>query len=639
MPLSEFLAALDAHRKLHAVFNVSLVTVTGLLAFAPMLKTAVRFAFIKHPGWFLAFMAAALFACRYPAFFYPEHLNPDEAQMVAQAITYESHPVPWRDVDGGTAGPLDSYTLLWCVPFGFQPTYLTSRFFELLLVLGMLIFLYGASRHVAGDLAARLGLLPAFVFLAVTAFGEFIHYSTEEVSVFLAGAAVFLLTGWRRRPGSFFSCAAVGFILGLLPFAKLQSILLGGFLGLTAMGFLWTSPRLTRREALARITVLASAALLPGAIIVGIVAWTGAFDDFWTFYIQMSQAYTVVYPTFGEELAARIAHVKWLLDPREYIAFPIYLTLIPSAVLVLHFLAARPRWPRAARRWLAWTLLFALVSVITVLSSPVAYPHYLFYLFPAFVLLLATDFRLFRVGRPGLETAKMAGPLLLGALLGGLLIASTVVFHHWPHPGLARLLRRLIMLALAGTLGLETIHILLRRPWPVPPPAWRPFIAPGILAVFFVLPALAQAGRENPFRGKVAEFLARPPSAMDAAIGQLRPPGGQLALWGWEPSFAAETQSVLGTREAITGPSLVLPNPLQTYYRERYLHDMRANRPELFLEAMGPDNFIFNDREKYGIASFPELAQLIEGQYRLAREIDGMRLFIRKDLPRGYPKK
>ena len=89
------------------------------------------------------------------------------------------------------------------------------------------------------------------------------------------------------------------------------------------------------------------------------------------------------------------------------------------------------------------------------------------------------------------------------------------------------------------------------------------------------------------------------------------------------------------TRDATTGLCIVYPNPLRAYYRARYLRDMRANRPELFLEEIGPHNPPFTDGEKSGIVCFPELAQLIADRYRLEMKIDGARLFIRKDLPDG----
>ena len=184
MSVLDLLVSLDAHRKLQAILNVSLVAATGLLALVPSVKIGGRFAFLKRPGLFLAFMAVALFACRDPGLLPGAPRSRRSADdRAGDHVRDPSGAVARRY--GGTVGPLNIYPLLWCLPLGLQPTYPTSRLFELLLMLGMLIFLYGAARRVAGELAARLALLPTFTFLALTAYGGFIHYSTEEVSVFL----------------------------------------------------------------------------------------------------------------------------------------------------------------------------------------------------------------------------------------------------------------------------------------------------------------------------------------------------------------------------------------------------------------------------------------------------------------------
>jgi hypothetical protein len=78
-------------------------------------------------------------------------------------------------------------------------------------------------------------------------------------------------------------------------------------------------------------------------------------------------------------------------------------------------------------------------------------------------------------------------------------------------------------------------------------------------------------------------------------------------------------------------------NPLQVYFRQRYLHDLQVNRPELFLDTVVPGSFAFADPKAYGIETFPELEKFIADQYRLDQEIEGRRLFIRRDLPGTGP--
>jgi hypothetical protein len=118
---------------------------------------------------------------------------------------------------------------------------------------------------------------------------------------------------------------------------------------------------------------------------------------------------------------------------------------------------------------------------------------------------------------------------------------------------------------------------------------------------------------------------------MDEAILRVRPPGGRIAILGWAPEYAAETGAPLGTRDAIS-EYIFNSGSLQDYYRQRYLRDMRTNRPELFLEATLPGDHGFTKPIPVNIDAFPELEELITENYRRIAEIDGMRLYVRKHL-------
>ena len=187
----------------------------------------------KKRNWiFIALLALSLFWLRYPILFYPRYLEIDEAQMLSQAITFQSHPIPWVDVDGTTSGPLNSYVLLWCVPLGLHPTYFTTRLFGLFCLAGMLGLLYLACQSVAGTRLARLCVLPTFLFFGFVTFYDWVHYTSEHLSLFLLAWVIYLLTRLRRSSDSLYCISLLGLLLGITPFAKLQSTLPAGFLGL-----------------------------------------------------------------------------------------------------------------------------------------------------------------------------------------------------------------------------------------------------------------------------------------------------------------------------------------------------------------------------------------------------------------------
>jgi len=639
MHLVDFLVYVDSHPILASAIIEGGMVATGLLAVAPLLPRRFLAPLFRQPWLFFLVMALTMFACRYPAFFCPRYFDPDEPQMLAQAITYETHPVPWRDVDGGSGGPLNSYALLWCLPFGIQPTYLTGRVFQTLCLLATFILLYLTGRRVAGDVAARIALLPAFLFISWTVAHDFVHYSSEEVSIFLLSWALYLLIRLSRQPGARFLIVQLGFVLGLLPFAKIQSVMLGGFLGLSALWMFFASRRTFFLETLLLIVATA----IPSVVILGVVAGTGALRDFWLSYIHANAAYGAQYVSFSDKLTGKIDLVAWLLDPGSDIAVLLLLAGVPTLVLALHLIFGLQKTTSASRNLFVWAVLFAFVSLFTVFYSGNPYPHYEFFLLPAITFLMTVNFRLMRVSRFRLPTPEALLPFFLASIISSPFITANYLFPRcrlfveWNNRTPFLLLELLLWLTSVSVL-LTFGSLSVRKVFTEHLPSfsfanrWHRFVPLAFLFPFFLIPEQILSSRPNEFRGEVSSYLAHHRSAMDEAILRVKPAEGRLAIWGWAPEFAAETQTPLGTRDAVA-PCSLPKTTLDDYFRQRYLHDLHSNRPELFLEANGPANFSFRDAKVYGIENFPEVAKWLAEEYRLEQEINGMRLYIRRDLP------
>lgn len=729
----EFIFFLDRHLWLYRLLCFLLIGVTGWLAVRPLLRSGIGGRAEKGRGaLFVFFLVAALFACRYPIFFYPHHLNVDEAQMVSQALTFPVHPIPWRDMDTGSGGPLDSDVLAWSVPFGIEPSYLTARAFGLSCVAGMLVFLYLACRRLAGEGIARLAVLPVFLFFSLVAMADWVHYTSEHLSLLLLGGGLFLLGELRRRPASVPLAAGLGFVLGLLPFAKLQSVLPGIFLGCAALGILAVRGPRGVVPALRRMLPLVAGALLPAAVILGIVAAAGGFGDFWKSYIEMAGSYAqggLAAEHVGQaEYGQGAAHGGWFwLSSRLQIVFALILDLnlrlestlpVDTALLLatlcgLHLLIGGRRLPAALCRKLAGIVLFILAAAAT-LALPMARPrhsllvvagaillglgmmvvlvarhgkwtlpsslkggqgrklafaaawnlalvatvifplrlftHYLLYLMVGLPVLSAVALRVFekdlkpRIGRP-------TGELLQEVRIGTVFVAACTVAvglrvaANWPgpyqagasflsplHGALPYILIPLV--ALTGLLALAERRVAraLREPARFDPGSLRRAGLWVFLIPFVVLPGVALACYPNPYLGGVGSFLTQPLPPIEQAIVRHRPPGGRLAVWGFQPDYFADTATPCGVRACVLAYS-ILPSPLQDYYRSRLLEDMKANRPEIFVEAIGPHTFLFHDPATQGIHTFPELAAFIAEEYRLAEVVDGVKLYLRRDLP------
>ena len=140
---------------------------------------------------------------------------------MANAIKFRGDMNTWLSVDTGSAGPVDSFPLMWPFLFGADTglrggadhRHLSNR------------------RHLAAFLAGRAGFGAEFfvricagagliLFLGGVQNPNYTHYSSELVPLFLLmGATVVVLMAVERRP-SIAQIGIAGLCLGLVPFAK-----------------------------------------------------------------------------------------------------------------------------------------------------------------------------------------------------------------------------------------------------------------------------------------------------------------------------------------------------------------------------------------------------------------------------------
>ena len=174
---------------------------------------------------FVLLSIALLTFMRLPVLVFNRELNPDESQMLSHAITLHQDPVYWRSVDGTTIGPLDNYLLVIPRLFGFQIDYTSGRVMGLLCVAGALLFLFFTMRNWFGGLLARRMLLIPLLFLSFTQEVDFVHYSSEQLPVFLLAWAIWILSRLGLENKNFvLNNYTLGFVAGVIPFAKLQAV-------------------------------------------------------------------------------------------------------------------------------------------------------------------------------------------------------------------------------------------------------------------------------------------------------------------------------------------------------------------------------------------------------------------------------
>jgi len=321
----------------------------------------------------------ALLAWRWPALLGTEELNPDESQLIAGAITLEYDPVFWRSVDGTTSGPLNFYALLPTHWLGIPQDFFNARLTGLLLIWGCLWATYGMLRREFGPAVAVLGLLPGLTLFATATDSDFIHYSSEHVSLLLI-----MLSGWllwtahrdanEAKGHPLKPWLAAGLFMGMLPWAKLQAAPIAAALAVWGTWLALSRTSLPWRQRWHDVLRLAAAALAPSVGFLAMVLIFGQWTHFWRCYIENN----LIYANTNIELIAGIKKLYQLsTHTGNFIAFlagPAF--AIGVAVIACLFYRKRPG-P------LFWGgLLLSIAAFAAVVAPRQGFHHYALFLVP-----------------------------------------------------------------------------------------------------------------------------------------------------------------------------------------------------------------------------------------------------------------
>ena len=257
---------------------------------------------LRSPTLFFLSIAMSLAISRYPILLLGE-LNVDETQFIASACKLFKDPDFFRSVDCGTSGPLNIFPLMLPAIAGFSPDYASSRAIGLIIIVLAIFVLYRAFALIAEDAVARLAVLPAAGFFAILKNNDFVHYSSEHVSLLLLALSLYGCLFVLRHPERY---AVALFGLGLLTaaafFAKMQSVPIVATPAAVAVAYLYATGN-TRGLWRPLLMLTAGAAPLP-IIIAAICAATGVWRNFLVAYILANRGYggAVAMPGLGRFL-------------------------------------------------------------------------------------------------------------------------------------------------------------------------------------------------------------------------------------------------------------------------------------------------------------------------------------------------
>ena len=509
---------------------------------------------------FLLITGLALFAFRWPVFIVPFQLGPDEASLTADALKVTADLAPWRNFDAGTSGPLNCYILALPALIGLPINFTSARVIGLLLMLTATLALYYAVKWIYGSDVARLSIVPPVLLLSLTTDFNFVHYTSEHLSICLTtvalGSGAYLASGRGYKSARLAAAALAGLCLGAAPFAKLQTAPIAfAVLVIATLSLISSGRAAGDRSHLTNIYV-AALCFVPG--IIALSVWlTGVWNDAVTSYIRVA---------FGYMAGGYIAGASATIDPafffRSTDMYPLFLVGAMGAVLLGALsLIWRRKLTRLTRWALAASLLLLLAALYSIYQPHRYFEHYLLFSLVPIVCCVA------------------------GALS---LIRQTAVWE-----------KRKTLLAVS----------------------YVALFAVPMIAVSFSSP--------NEFVRTIPNHVHLLRSAGGLAIGRYARPGDVISIWGWAPRFYVETQTIMATRDAETSRQ-VYPNSYRDYFRNRFLRDLEAWNPAVFVDAVGPNAFILVDRASQGHESFPALSAYIQEHYELKEDVAGLRIYQAK---------
>jgi hypothetical protein len=220
----------------------------------------------------------------------PVALNPDEAQWTVSARRILDDPVVWRANDLTTSGPLNALVISWPYIFGVVPSIFTSRLTGLLLQSAILVALVSLIRPSERLGPGTMAVLATTILLALAINSDYLHYSSELLSLALMAAFCFSFVGLDETRRSVWRWGLCGLIASCLPFAKLQSSMFCLLFHCACVGRLLFD--LNRgRISLGEIITYISGAILPPLVLIAPLFLVGEQQAVITGYLGLGTGY------------------------------------------------------------------------------------------------------------------------------------------------------------------------------------------------------------------------------------------------------------------------------------------------------------------------------------------------------------
>lgn len=503
--------------------------------------------------------------------------NIDENTWIAIAKTLAVDPRYWISADGYTGGPLVPFTLLSLNLFGLPIDSGTLKIMSALLMSMSIGFLFLFLSYFIRLGLARLVILPLAVALAMTDYYDMIAYNSEHVVIVIfCLSLVFFGKVLKTSPGIFYQNVIItGFLLGLVPYAKLQGAPIALLLGLVTCYI--CLKKYTKKSLL----FLVFSSIAPTFLIL-ITVWSyGGLGDFWISYIEGNLIYAARNPTASNPFSEKMSLLFNLLFNPPVLRFFLYYSFTAILFSIIWIFSFGVKLERLEVGKFLFSLSLLGVSMYCVVVPNNAFHHYILLVLAPLTIATGTaiDTSVSIWGRKFQHHNILAAQETLGAGLASIFVLLTSLHYFQQH--------------------------------------------------FTFRPNYLDFAYKNQ-----TKYIHYP--EITSILKQYYYPGARMAVWGWSCELYEDTGMLMGTR--YTGSQGILEGgTMKEYFTANYLKDLAMNSPLLFVETIGPNFRAYHDENLHSVESSEEMRKYINEHYNLWHEVSGARIYVNKSYRQLIP--
>jgi hypothetical protein len=528
--------------------------------------------------------------CRLPVIWHNQEINPDESQVLTQALTLKFVSPVWAvAVDGTTSGPLNTYFLYFLNLLGLPLDYTMAHLANVILCVLSLVYIFKICQKLASIQSAQIAILVPVLFLSLTQHSDLVSYNSEMLSVLLTSICGYLLVLIYQNDTKIgLRIFTLGFVASLVPFAKIQAVFIVlGILILLLVLFI------QRKIHFKYYAIGIVGAVVFSLIFFGILFKNDVLDYFLNHYITGNAAIT----KFGEIDGRLIMTPVSATDSLKSIFTGI--TQSRDLMFLVLNVAVISTWCLVLSRGL-WVVSLKAKKVpprYSATVSPLFIIHY-----SLFIILLLT---LYAIAKPGIGRVHYFLFLLLPLTVWvAVVVNRSLVNGQWSLV-ISRLKTNFPFITHRSSL----IAIL---------------IATSLLN-------LALRYKSDGVLNKYKTQLTIPATTLGLKIAEYTNPNEAITIWGWACQYQVEVQSPQATRHNHSILETIENYPYRSAYYQEYVQELAQNLPPVIVDAVGEKSCGIKNRPLYNLNQYVELRNLVNNNYFAASKTDDYVVYVRKD--------